>query len=48
VTRDRRWLWVSLPLGYAYTVMGAVATLRAVWQMGRNPFFWDKTQHGHG
>jgi glycosyltransferase XagB len=31
---------------FAYWVLMSVAAYRALWQLLRNPFFWEKTQHG--
>lgn len=42
--------WLHL-IPYSFTVFGywvlmSAAAYRALWQLIRNPFFWDKTQHG--
>ena len=42
--------WLHL-IPYSLTVIGywvllSVAAYRALWQLIRNPFHWDKTQHG--
>jgi cellulose synthase/poly-beta-1,6-N-acetylglucosamine synthase-like glycosyltransferase len=44
----RRWLDLA---GYGLTAPGywvlmSVAAWKALWQLIRNPFFWEKTQHG--
>lgn len=44
--RGRRWLapWtLFMPF---YWVAISAAGYRAIWQLIRNPFFWEKTQHG--
>jgi cellulose synthase/poly-beta-1,6-N-acetylglucosamine synthase-like glycosyltransferase len=43
--------WLNL-IPYSLTVIGywvlmSVAAYRALWQLIRNPFYWEKTQHGH-
>jgi glycosyltransferase XagB len=43
--------WLNL-IPYSLTVVGywvlmSVAAYRALWQLIRNPFYWEKTQHGH-
>jgi hypothetical protein len=42
--------WLNL-IPYSLTVFGywillSIAAYRALWQLLRNPFHWDKTQHG--
>jgi cellulose synthase/poly-beta-1,6-N-acetylglucosamine synthase-like glycosyltransferase len=42
--------WLNL-IPYSLTVVGywvlmSVAAYRALWQLLRNPFYWEKTQHG--
>jgi cellulose synthase/poly-beta-1,6-N-acetylglucosamine synthase-like glycosyltransferase len=42
--------WLNL-IPYSLTVVGywvlmSVAAYRALWQLIRNPFYWEKTQHG--
>lgn len=42
--------WLNL-IPYSLTVIGywvlmSVAAYRALWQLIRNPFYWEKTQHG--
>lgn len=29
-----------------YFTLGTVAAYKALWELVRAPFFWDKTQHG--
>jgi cellulose synthase/poly-beta-1,6-N-acetylglucosamine synthase-like glycosyltransferase len=31
---------------FAYWVLMSIAAYRALWQLLRNPFYWEKTQHG--
>jgi len=40
----RLFLWV--PTLFAYFPLGTVAIYKALWETLRNPFYWDKTQHG--
>ena len=45
--RDHRHLvpWVlTLPL---YFPLGALASYKALYELATDPFYWDKTQHGH-
>ena len=38
--------WVlTLPF---YFPLGALAAYKALYELVANPFYWDKTQHGHG
>jgi glycosyltransferase XagB len=42
--------WLNL-IPYSLTVLGywvlmSIAAYRALWQLIRNPFYWEKTQHG--
>jgi len=42
--------WLDL-IPYSLTVLGywvlmSIAAYKALWQLIRNPFFWEKTQHG--
>jgi hypothetical protein len=46
LTRHRMsWLWV--PLMHFYFPLGALASYKAAWEVVQNPFYWDKTTHGH-
>ncbi len=29
-----------------YWVLMSIAAYKALWQLLRNPFYWEKTQHG--
>lgn len=42
--RFSRW-WVLMM--HVYFPLGALASYKAGWEMVRNPFYWDKTAHGH-
>ena len=35
---------LTLPL---YFPMGTLAAYKALWELIMDPFYWDKTQHGH-
>ena len=37
--------WV--PTLFAYFPLGTLALYKGIWEVLRNPFYWDKTQHGH-
>lgn len=37
--------WV--PTLFAYFPLGTLAIYKALWEVVRNPFYWDKTEHGH-
>jgi len=44
----RNWLYL-IPFSFTlfgYWVLISVAAYRGLWQLIRNPFFWEKTQHG--
>nr|WP_235971169.1 glycosyltransferase [Palleronia pontilimi] len=36
----------ALPLMHLYYPLATVALMKALWELIRRPFFWDKTQHG--
>lgn len=38
-------LWV--PTLHVYYPLAALASYKALWELVRNPFYWDKTSHGH-
>ena len=42
--RFSRW-WVLIM--HLYFPLGALASYKAVWELVRKPFYWDKTAHGH-
>ena len=37
--------WV--PTLHVYYPLAALASYKALWELIRNPFYWDKTSHGH-
>ena len=42
--------WLEL-IPFSFTLLGywvliSIAAYRALWQLIRDPFFWEKTQHG--
>ncbi|MGP6085781.1 glycosyltransferase family 2 protein [Antarctobacter jejuensis] len=41
-----RFLMPWVPTLFAYFPLGTVAIYKALWETVRNPFYWDKTQHG--
>ncbi len=45
-SRERRHLIPILPTMMVYFALGALAAYKAVWELVRVPFYWDKTQHG--
>ncbi len=44
--RKHRHLMPFVPSMILYFTLGALAAYKALWEMLRAPFFWDKTQHG--
>ncbi|MFK7746366.1 MAG: glycosyltransferase [Roseobacter sp.] len=44
--RSRRHLMPYVPTMMIYFCLGALAAYKAVWELIRVPFYWDKTQHG--
>ncbi len=44
--RAHRHLLGYVPTMMIYFTLGALAAYKALWEMVRAPFFWDKTQHG--
>ncbi|HJU31480.1 MAG TPA: glycosyltransferase [Hyphomicrobiaceae bacterium] len=46
--RRRRDLAVSALLMPAYWLLISIAAYRAVWQLARHPYLWEKTEHGLG
>ena len=44
--RERRHLMAFVPTMMLYFVLGTVAAYKAIWELLRLPFFWDKTQNG--
>jgi glycosyltransferase XagB len=45
VRRKRLWLLPHIVLMPVYWVLIALASYRAVWQLMRDPFLWEKTEH---
>ncbi|WP_425043586.1 glycosyltransferase family 2 protein [Primorskyibacter sp. S87] len=43
----RRYLIPFVPTMGLYFPLGVVAAYKALWELAFDPFFWDKTQHGH-
>ena len=41
-----RWLVKWVPVLHLYFPLAAIASYRALWEMARRPFHWDKTAHG--
>jgi glycosyltransferase XagB len=46
--RGRRGLAMSALLLPLYWLLISLAAYRAVWQLARDPFRWEKTEHGTG
>ena len=44
--RAHRHLLAYVPTMMFYFTLGALASYKALWEMVRSPFYWDKTQHG--
>jgi len=44
--RPLKWLVPELALLPFYWLMMSIAGIRALWQMARDPFHWEKTEHG--
>lgn len=44
---ERRFLMLWLPLMPLYYPLGVIAAYKALWELVSDPFYWDKTQHGH-
>ncbi|MFK7881491.1 glycosyltransferase [Roseobacter sp.] len=44
--RSHRHLIPFVPTMMLYFTLGTAASYKALWEMVRAPFFWDKTQHG--
>jgi cellulose synthase/poly-beta-1,6-N-acetylglucosamine synthase-like glycosyltransferase len=40
-------LFAWVPTQFAYFPLGTIAIYKAFWETLTNPFYWDKTQHGH-
>lgn len=46
--RQHRHLMLWVPTLMLYFPLGALAAYKALWELVTDPFYWDKTQHGHG
>lgn len=44
--REHRHLMAFVPTMILYFTLGALAAYKALWELVRMPFYWDKTQHG--
>lgn len=44
--KGHRHLIPFVPSMMFYFTLGTVAAYKALWELVRAPFFWDKTQHG--
>jgi len=42
--RPRLWAWA--PFFALYQPLATLAMFKALWELARHPFFWDKTEHG--
>ena len=45
--RSHRHLLAWVPTLHFYYPLGAIAAYKALYELVAQPFFWDKTQHGH-
>jgi len=46
--RNRRHLLAWVPTLVVYFPLGSLACYKALYELVAKPFYWDKTQHGHG
>ncbi len=46
-SRERRFLIPWVPTMMLYYPLGVIAAYKALWELVHDPFYWDKTQHGH-
>ena len=44
--RHMYWLTPFALLAPAYWILHSIAAYKAIWQLVRNPFYWEKTEHG--
>ncbi len=44
---ERRFLIPWVPTMMLYYPLGVIAAYKALWELVHDPFYWDKTQHGH-
>ncbi len=47
IAGNRRFLLPWVPTMALYYPLGVLAAYKGLWELAVNPFFWDKTQHGH-
>ncbi len=47
IAGNRRFLLPWVPTMVIYYPLGVLAAYKGLWELAVNPFFWDKTQHGH-
>ncbi len=47
IAGKRRFLLPWVPTMVLYYPLGVLAAYKGLWELAVNPFFWDKTQHGH-
>ncbi|WP_299663611.1 glycosyltransferase family 2 protein [uncultured Ruegeria sp.] len=47
IAGNRRFLLPWVPTMVLYYPLGVLAAYKGLWELAVNPFFWDKTQHGH-
>lgn len=49
VARDQEWKQMGLAIALFpfYWLLHSIASFRALWQLFRQPYRWDKTAHGH-
>ncbi|WP_235917267.1 glycosyltransferase family 2 protein [Maritimibacter harenae] len=45
--KEHRFLRIWVPTLHLYTPLASLAALKGLAEILRNPYFWDKTQHGH-
>lgn len=43
---EKRWLWGWIPTLHLYFPLASAAMYKGLWELARNPFYWDKTAHG--
>ena len=43
---EQRRFWIWIPTLHAYFFLASLACYKALWELIRDPFYWDKTSHG--
>ena len=43
---EHRRFWIWIPTLHAYFFLASLACYKALWELIRDPFYWDKTSHG--